>query len=164
MCVFFLVLAGMVFLPTQKCLELTDYKTHKILGYVTLENSDEFIISYTHSVNKGRVKDFYRIQDGELYITKTRFVSYGAGIPEPENNELFVVFDDYYEIQEINRHIPKLLVAVGVIANHGIEVNNTIVYLKDFIPVQTQVVLTEKNVSPLYLLGKKVLKKNSVDM
>ena len=54
--------------------------------------------------------------------------------------------------------------AVGVVANHGIEVNNTIVYLKDYIPVQTQVVLTEKKIVPLLLLGKKLLKKNPIDI
>lgn len=156
--VFFLVLVGMVFLPTQQCLELTDYKTQQKIGCFPLEKNQGFVISYTHSVNKGRVKDFYQVYDNQLYITKTRFVSYGAGIPEPEKGENFVAFDDYFEIQDINRHIPVLLVAVGVIANHGVELNNSVIYLKDFIPVQTQVVFTVKKTSALHLGCNNLLK------
>ena len=45
----------------------------------------EFIISYIHSVNKSKIRDYYNInKDKDIVLEKTRFVSYGAGVPEPK--------------------------------------------------------------------------------
>lgn len=82
-----------------------------------------FCLSYTHSVNKGRVHDFYRVlQDGSLLLDKTVFVSYGAGMPEPAETAgaVFSVTDQGYCLSNINRKLDKLLMAVGVTARHSI--------------------------------------------
>ena len=55
----------------------------------------EFIISYTHSVNRGRVRDYYIIKNKYIILSKTRFMSYGAGIPEPEKRQKFIETEDY---------------------------------------------------------------------
>ena len=55
----------------------------------------EFVILYTHSVNKGLVRDYYIIEDKNIVLSKTRFASYGAGIPEPEELQKFIITDDY---------------------------------------------------------------------
>ena len=57
-------------------------------------------------------------------MTDTHFVSYGAGIPEPEETEgaEFEVLDNGYIIKNINRSVQKLTMAVGLIANHTISI------------------------------------------
>ena len=126
-----------------------------------------FEIAYTHSVNKGRVHDFYDIQKTEgLLLTCTRFVSYGAGIPEPGEmpGSQFRVTEDGYEIVNINREVDRLVMAVGLIANHTITFR---FYKNDNVPAahkykmadlfapQTSIILEKKRVSLLsYILHK----------
>ena len=67
-----------------------------------------FIISYTHSVNKGRVKDYYTVnKDFSLLCDKSVFVSYGAGIPEPQDfpDAVFSVTSEGYTITNIKRNV-----------------------------------------------------------
>lgn len=118
-------------------------------------NSDGFIISYTHSVNKGRVQDFYSVNpDNTLCLHKTRFLSYGAGMPEPEDATglVFIETDDYIEIQNINRNMPFFTMAVGVIARHAIEIENGYYSLTDFFTKQTRVKIEYRRVTAYELL------------
>ncbi len=90
---------------------------------VKAESLKGYEISYTHSVNKGRVHDCYQILDDDtLLLDTTIFVSYGAGIPEPEETPgaVFNVTERGYEISNLQRKLPRFLMAVGIIANHGL--------------------------------------------
>lgn len=108
----------------------------------------EFVISYTHSVNKGRVRDYYRFgTDRVLSVVKTRFVSWGAGIPDPEIGNTFVVADGYIEIGNINRAIPHLVVRVGVVADHALEYAGETTRLSDVFKPQTAVAFEYRNLS-----------------
>ena len=88
-----LVLAagGFFFLPAVSVLSLSGRKNPDQVFYSAAACKEGFIISYTHSVNKGRVHDYYSfLPDRTLELYKTQFVSYGAGIPEPEE-QLFMI-------------------------------------------------------------------------
>lgn len=138
--------------------------------YYSLQGFDDgFIISYTHSVNKGRVHDYYTCdkKTGNLCLNSTFFVSYGAGIPEPEETPgaVFQVLDNGYLINNINRVVPELSMAVGLIANHGYAINYPgydkpgIIYdeilFTDLFAPQTSIILQTKRVTLIeYLLHK----------
>lgn len=109
----------------------------------------EFVVSYTHSVNKGRVRDYYRFgADRVLRVEKTRFVSWGAGIPDPEGGNTFVNADGYIEIGNINRVIPRLVVRVGIVADHALELPGAApVRLSDAFKPQTAVAFEYRNLS-----------------
>ncbi len=147
------VFSGIAFLPCVKVLSLSNRKNpSEKVYYRSMENG--FIISYTHSVNKGRVHDFYQIEkNGNLTVKKTVFVSYGAGIPEPEETKgaVFEWTNDGYQISGLNRSVPQLLMAVGVIAEHSISFDNlqNEFFLKDFFKPQTSVLFKVKKVSIL---------------
>lgn len=113
-----------------------------------------FAISYTHSVNKGRVKDFYKSKGHKLVCGRTVFVSYGAGIPEPQEmpGALFKSTDEGYEISNINRTVDRLVMAVGIVANHAVSIQDkngkiTNYFLTDFFEPQTSIVFQIKKVS-----------------
>ena len=121
-----------------------------------------FVISYTHSVNKGRVRDFYfPLESGELELSMTEFVSYGAGIPESSETEgsRFRVTKNGYAIENLHRVVPRLLMAVGVVAEHSIAIADASeplntdfgkeVFLKDFFKPQTSVIFEVRKVSLL---------------
>lgn len=113
--------------------------------------TDAFVISYTHSVNKGRVKDYYRvIKNGFSYILemyKTQFFSYGAGIPEPEGNEVFTITDEFIQISGMERKMDSLVMAVGVIAEHSIEFKSTVCNLKTYFDPQERIKISYKKIS-----------------
>ena len=159
----FLILAALiVFLPVINVLSVGSRKIQPQRFYSIAGYSKGFVISYTHSVNKGRVHDFYRhTDDNKLELYKTSFVSYGAGIPEPGEmpGAVFAVKDNNYEISGINRVVPRLVMAVGLIAQHSItfdeafEVNQKEFYLTDFFEAQTSIIFEYKKISLLeYLL------------
>lgn len=109
--------------------------------------SKEFVISYIHSVNKGKVRDYYIIKNKNIILSKTRFVSYGAGIPEPENGQKFIIMDDYAEISDINKKIDDLYLFVGTIANHKIEIDESEIELKKIFKPQTSIKIEYKILS-----------------
>lgn len=133
----------------------SSYISHKedmvFFGLSAEKYINAFVISYTHSVNKGRVKDYYRVvKEGFSYILemhKTQFFSYGAGIPEPEGNEVFTVTDEYIEISGMERKMDSLVMAVGVIAEHSIEFNSTGYNLKTYFDPQQRIRISYKKIS-----------------
>ena len=174
------VFAGIFCLiPAKKVVSVSNRKNPSQRFYSAEAYRYGFIISYTHSVNKGRVHDFYKCaNDGELVLEKTHFVSYGAGIPEPEETPgaEFELIDNCYIISNLNRKIPSLVMAVGIIANHSFASadlfdsakktgsNNTEsdyknipgeLFLTDYFEPQTSLILKIKNVNLIdYLIHK----------
>lgn len=150
-----LIAGGLFFLPAIKVLSVSGRKNPKEIFYSTAFCKEGFIISYTHSVNKGRVHDFYRpARDGSLELYKTEFVSYGAGIPEPEETPgaVFTVTDDGYFIENLHRNLPCLTMAVGLIANHSIAAGSDFdgqkeFFLTDYFAPQTSIILEIKRIS-----------------
>ncbi|MCR4579064.1 MAG: DUF1850 domain-containing protein [Treponema sp.] len=122
---------------------------------------DGFVISYTHSVNKGRVHDYYRLCGNKrLELYQTDFVSYGAGIPEAEETPgaVFEVNGDNYSIKNLNRCLDRLVMAVGLIANHSISFGDSREYkMTSLFPAQTSIVFEYKKISlAAYAFGKKI--------
>ena len=158
------ILGGVIFfVPSKTVLAIYNRKNPDEKVYSAQGYKDGFIISYTHSVNKGRIHDYYkcdRKQDG-LILQSMYFVSYGAGIPEPEEipGATFTKLDDSYIISNINRFVPKLVMAVGVVADHTFAVNKADfneIPLKDFFEPQTSLIFEIEKVSIAGYLAHKI--------
>ena len=151
-----LILLFIFLLPAVKVLSVYNRKNPNQRFYFVSTNG--FCISYTHSVNKGRVYDYYTIlSDNQLELNETKFVSYGAGIPEPEETENaeFFVTDDGYVITNLHSVLPRLMMAVGIIAAHEVEINGHRYKLTDYFSPQTSLFFEIKRVS----LGEYILHK-----
>lgn len=153
----FMVLLFISFVPTIRVLSLTNRKDSNecVLFRGAIPH---FQIGYTHSVNKGRVKDFYLCKDDNtLQVYKTLFVSYGAGIPEAEETDgaYFVQTEQGYEIQNLNRNVEKLVMAVGVIANHSIIIDEKEYFLTEYFAPKTSLSIEIKNVPLLKYINHK---------
>lgn len=146
-----LLIGGVIlFAPSKTVLVISNRKNPNQRIYSSLAYKNGFIISYTHSVNKGRVHDFYKCdkEENALVLQSTHFVSYGAGIPEPEETPgaTFIALDDCYIISNINRVVPKLVMAVGIIANHGFAITEPDFRSdseNDFDSIKDELLLTE---------------------
>lgn len=137
-----------LFTPFVKTISVGDYAGRCETVY-SAAAVNGFVISYTHSVNKGRVHDFYTVEKDGLLLDKTIFVSYGAGIPEPGETPgaIFTVKEDGYEISGLDRRMKELVMAVGVIAEHSISWGDEEHFLKDWFPAQTRLIIKQKNVN-----------------
>ncbi len=149
------------FCPAVNVLEVCNRKNTLQHYYSKQALRKGFVISYTHSVNKGRVHDYYKVTNkNDLELYKTEFVSYGAGIPEPEEitGAIFSVDGNTYTISNINRKMKQLVMAVGLIANHTISFGNSEeIKLTDYFPAQTSIIIKIKKISLASLLfGKKI--------
>ena len=171
--IFILIFGAFFLVPVIPVLSITNRKAPNQKVYSIGGFKNGFIISYTHSVNKGRVKDYYTIKsDYTLLCDKSVFLSYGAGIPEPQDfpDAVFSVTPEGYTITNINRNLKQLTMAVGIIANHSITILNSNVvnsqtefsdskefFLTDFFEPQTSINLQIKRVSLIkYLTSKKI--------
>ena len=150
-----LILGGVIFFtPSKPLLAIYNRKNPEQRVYSAEAYRKGFIISYTHSVNKGRIHDYYKCdkKKGGLILDRMYFVSYGAGIPEPEEipGATFTALDDSYIISDINRFVPKLVMAVGLIADHTFAVDQEEIKelsLKDYFAAQTSLIFEIEKVS-----------------
>lgn len=146
--IFFLTVAFVFIFPLFPVLSISNRKNPSERIYFT-DGTKGFVISYTHSVNKGRVHDYYRTEGRNLVVYRTDFVSYGAGMPELEETPgaVFHEKDGKYSM-EYNRNAgSSFLLSVGVIAEHSITVGSHEFFLKDFFEPKTSLVIEVKKIS-----------------
>ncbi len=143
--------------PTQKVLAIssTDHGFRKIFSKSALNG---FCVSYTHSVNKGRVRDFFRVEGDRLKIYKTEFSSYGAGMPELQETPgaTFKIADDAFSMEYERDVGEKFFLAVGLLARHSIEAGGKEFFLEDFFAPQTRLEFQVKKISFAKLLFAKI--------
>lgn len=158
-----LIILFLFFLPLKKVLSVYNRKSPSQCYYFNLESLEDFTISYTHSVNKGRVHDIYLpIQKNKLKLDKTIFVSYGAGIPEASETDgaKFSITENGYQIENLNRILNKLTMAVGIVANHHFSLNykneKIDFELSQLFEPQTSIIFEIKNICVADFLIKKL--------
>jgi hypothetical protein len=79
----------------------------------------EFVLSFTHSVNRRPVYDTIRVARNHVVVVKSRYDAFGAGMPEHSTAEgTFRVAEDGWIEWTINRPMPEVVVRVGRVANH----------------------------------------------
>jgi len=118
------IIAGIVgicllFLPFIRVLEIVDFKTQRKLQLIRIRTGEEFTISFIHSVNRRPVYDTIRAENDLLVIVRSRYDSFGAGMPESSTGEgTLSVAEDGWIIWTVNRTVPDLTVRVGWTAEH----------------------------------------------
>jgi hypothetical protein len=116
------VVLGMIaffWIPSQTVLVVRTVKPEKTVLCARMTESEEWMISYTHSVNRRPVEDFLRIEGSGLRILRSVFDAFGAGIPETSTaeNPLRFLADGRLEYT-VNRPVADVTVFVGRVAGH----------------------------------------------
>ncbi|WP_407398540.1 DUF1850 domain-containing protein [Treponema sp.] len=139
--IFFLAVAFVFIIPLFPVLSISNRKNPSEKIYF-IDGAQGFVVSYTHSVNKGRVHDYYRAEGKNLILYRTDFVSYGAGMPEIEETPgaVFYQADETYTMEYERKVGTSFLLSVGVIAEHSVTVANNEYFLKDFFTPKTSLV------------------------
>jgi len=136
-------------LPLVRQFLIVDYRSNKILYSSGVKPGDKFSITYIHSVNKSPVEDqFYIEKDYGIMLQKTVFKSFGAGIPSnPGDGGNFTFYKDRIEVEYTGRKIEKLLMFVGVIADHHFLMNGRDIRLNGLSLPQRSVLFQVKRIT-----------------
>lgn len=100
-----------------------------------------FSVSYTHSVNKSMVEEYYQLQEQNLTLIKARYHHFGAGVATeiPPEQEFYYDEDGYMVIDNINYPLSSLVYKVGTVSDHILHIGEQTWHLKDLAPSLTSV-------------------------
>ena len=114
-------------------LVLRNGKTNEIFARYPVKNNDEFAVSFIHSVNKSMVKDVYEIENHSIYVEKTIYYAFGAGVQTEilDGQSLDFGPDNEMIVSGFHMEMPNLSYIVGTVSDHILEINNEEISLRD---------------------------------
>lgn len=121
-------------------LVMTNAYTGELYFKEPLEEDGVFSVSYIHSVNKSNVEEYYRMEDGTLYLFRARYRAFGAGVAtEIEEGQTLTYEDGYMIIGNIHYAIPNLVYKVGTVSDPLIHIGDRFWHMKELAPSLTSV-------------------------
>ncbi len=101
-------------------LVLSSEKTGSVYARYKVHNSDTFSIGFIHSVNKSPVTDYYEIRKDGIYVVKTVYYGFGAGVQTEleEGQTLEYGKDGSMIISGFDRRMDDLVYFVGTVSDH----------------------------------------------
>jgi len=137
---------------SHPCLILRDRETGKELAAYPVREGDEFSITFVHSVNNSPVTDVYEIRCRDIYVVRTIYYSFGAGVQTEikEGQTLEYGEDGSMIVSGFNRRMDKLSYIVGTVSDHILRINGETISLRD---------LCGRNTTVRFTLGRKILHK-----
>lgn len=132
-----------LFTAPVQWLVMANADSNEIYFEAPLEADGVFSVSYTHSVNKTNVEEYYRLEDGRLYLFKARYRSFGAGVAtELAPGQTLRYEDGYMVIENIHYALPSLVYKVGTVSDMLIHIGQQTWHMKELAPSLTSVRFT----------------------
>ena len=145
--------------PAHRVLEISDPRSDRPLFCAEMADGEDFVLSFVHSVNKRPVFDTLRVDGDRLIIVKSRFDSFGAGMPEESGSEGRLEFDsDGWLVWSVWRPVPLLNLFVGRDAQHGVHIRGSQRALAELAEPGTSLSIRSTRISLLELLRRSCLK------
>ena len=126
-CVLITMAAAFFIDSRSRTLVLSNAKTGEVYARYPLKIGDTFGISFIHSVNKSPLTDYYEIRKDGIYVVKTVYYGFGAGVQtQLEGNEELSYGDDGSMIVTgFDRKMNDLIYIVGTVSDHTLIINDT---------------------------------------
>ena len=133
---FVVIIAATVFVYfacTTTCLILRNGDSGDIIKAFPVRDGDEFSITFVHSVNNSPVTDVYKIQNNSIYVVRTIYYSFGAGVQTEleEGQTLEYGEDGSMIISGFNQRRDNLSYIVGTVSDHILVVNDESISLRE---------------------------------
>lgn len=134
---------------SSPCLVLKNADTGNTIASFPLRQGDEFCITFIHSVNKSPVIDVYQIRDGKIYVVRTIYYAFGAGVQTEieEGQTLSYGPDGAMIVSGFDRQIDNLSYIVGTVSDHTLQIGGDTISLRD---------LCGKNTTVRFLYGQRL--------
>lgn len=130
------ILISAIVIVAMALLFLEVYKNNKYLNIYN-ENGDRlanhkilkdgtFSVSFIHSVNKSPVTDYYKIINNDIYLYKTVYYNFGAGVPTDITGDESLTYgeDGSMIIDNINKKIDSLSFFLSEQSDHILTIEN----------------------------------------
>lgn len=129
---------------TTPCLYLNNGDTGDLIKAFPIKNGDEFSITFVHSVNKSPVTDVYQILGGKIYVVRTVYYSFGAGVQTEieEGQTLEYGQDGSMIVSGFNQLMDHLSYIVGTVSDHTLLIGGETVSLRELCGRNTTVQFT----------------------
>jgi len=128
------LLATILFNRQADLLEIVDAKTGEVFLSERVRTGDEFSVEFIHSVNKSPVEDFYQIREDGIYVTKTKYYGFGAGVQTELEDGQRLEYEDNGSsmvITGIDKKMDNLQYIVGTVSDHLLRIGNKEISLRD---------------------------------
>lgn len=134
-------------LKDSNTLVMKDFKSGETYLELPLNDDHIFSVSYTHSVNKSLVEEYYTITPkDDITLIKARYNNFGAGVATELSNGEYLSFDedDYMVINNMSVPVPQLIYKVGTVSDHILHIDDNSWHLKEYAPELTSVIFELK--------------------
>lgn len=121
------------------------FQEEEILLTFKVEEGDEFIVKWIHSVELTPWEEIFRIDsNNNVILDRTRFQQFGAGVPDFAGKTVEIK-DGYITYGEINQKIPLLPYGISNFAKHTLVFNDVEYPLYELVPDGDRInIYTEK--------------------
>jgi hypothetical protein len=121
------------------------FQEEEILLTFKVEEGDEFIVKWIHSVELTPWEEIFRIDsNNNIILDRTRFQQFGAGVPDFAGKTVEIK-DGYITYGEINQKIPLLPYGISNFAKHTLVFNDVEYPLYELVPDGDRInIYTEK--------------------
>lgn len=121
------------------------FQQEEILLIFKVEEGDEFIVKWIHSVELTPWEEIFRIDSkNNIILDRTRFQQFGAGVPDFAGKTVEIK-DGYITYGEINQKIPLLPYGISNFAKHTLVFNKVEYPLYELVPDGDRInIYTEK--------------------
>jgi hypothetical protein len=138
-------IAAILLFPRYVVLEIVPTDIGRQTLCAKMREGEEFVLSFTHSVNRRPVYDTIRVARDQVVVVKSRYDAFGAGMPEHSTAEgTFRVAEDGWIEWTINRPMPEVVVRVGRVANHTLHLKGREIPLASLAAPGTAVALRSR--------------------
>jgi hypothetical protein len=146
-------------IPMAGRFTISNGKTGKIVYMDDINNAEEFIVSFKHSVNRTLVNEFIKVNGNKFIVYKTTFYSYGAGMPEydAQSSQKVTINNGLVQIENIDRELENFTYLVGTYADHTLSYNDKSMKLSEFVEPQNPAFFRIRKVSFFELIKYKFI-------
>lgn len=118
---------------SSQYLLLENGETGQLLAAYPVKDKTGFSITFIHSVNQSPVTDVYEIREGNIYVVRTIYYSFGAGVQTEieEGQTLDYGEDGSMIISGFERRMDNLSYIVGTVSDHILDINGISVKLRE---------------------------------
>ncbi len=98
-----------------------------------VSEGDEFSVMFIHSVNQYPLTDVYEIRDHKIYVVRTIYYNFGAGVQTEieEGQKLEIGENGEMIVSGFNREMPFLSYIVGTVSDHTLTIHGDEISLRE---------------------------------
>lgn len=117
------------------CLVLRNGDTNEELARFRVKEGDEFSVTFIHSVNQYPLTDVYQIRDHKIYVVRTIYNNFGAGVQtEARGWAMTLTYDENlgrWSFSGFDKEMPYLSYIVGTVSDHTLTIHGKEISLRE---------------------------------